>query len=171
MALDFPVRVRNGPPGAERPWPTDLPAPVQARMPLVLWARRNRRLLTVAVFVFAVLGFSGAWAGGALVLDGPGTSLYLPLALDHLGAHRSVPYWLPDLWAGAPVWAAIPSLPVFLVLPVATALGPDVAVKVGILGFQVLGACGAYGLARSLWRDSAAALVAGVVFALQPLVL
>ncbi len=140
------------------------------RRPIVRWAERNRRMLTFLTFVFAVLAFSGAWAGGALVLDGRGMSLYVRLALDHLGAHRTVPYWMPDMWAGAPVWAAVPSLPVFLLVPIATALGPDVAVKVGILSLQVVGACGAYALARSLWRSYPAALVAGILFALQPLV-
>ncbi len=175
MVLQFPVRVRDDVPGtpddeAERLRQLELPVTVR-QLPVVWWARRNRRLLTVSVFTFAVLAFSGGWAGGALVLDGPGISLYVRMALDHLGADRAVPYWLPDLWAGAPIWAVTPTLPIFLLLPLATALGPDLAVKIGVLGLQVFGACGAYVLARSLWRDTGAAVVAGVLFALQPLVL
>lgn len=171
MALDFPVRVRDDFGQAERVRQLELPVAVRRRLPIVYWAERNRRLLIVGLFVFAVFAFSRAWTGGALVLDGPGISLYVRLVLDHLGAERSVPYWVPELWAGAPIWAVTPTLPLFLLTPLATALGPDVAVKLGVLGFQVLGAVGAYLLARSLWRSFPAALVAGVLFALQPLVI
>ncbi|MGH9266510.1 MAG: hypothetical protein ACRD1D_17640, partial [Acidimicrobiales bacterium] len=118
-----------------------------------------------------VLGFSRAWSGGALVLDGPGISLYVRIMLDHLGADRMVPYWVPELWAGGPIWAVTPTLPLFLLVPFATALGPDVAVKAGVLAFQILGGCGAFVLARSLWRHIPASILAGVLFALQPLVI
>ncbi|MGI8982980.1 MAG: YfhO family protein, partial [Acidimicrobiales bacterium] len=172
MVLEFPVRARVGSPGeGVRPTGHDLPPAVRRRLPVLWWARRNQRLLVFGLFVFAVVAFSGGWTGGALVLDGPGISLYVRMALDHLGAERTVPYWLPDLWGGAPIWAVTPTLPIFLLLPLATAVGPDVAVKVGVLGLQVFGACGAYVLARSLWRYTPAALVAGILFALQPLVL
>ncbi len=171
MALDFPVRVRTELGEAERLRQLSLPIEVRRRLPILYWAQRNRRLLTVGVFVFAVLGFSGAWTAGALVVDGPGISLYVRMALDHLGADRMVPYWLPDIWVGAPMWAVTPTLPIFLLVPLATALGPDVAVKVGVLAFQVVGACGTFVLARSLWKNFPAALVAGVLFALQPLVI
>jgi hypothetical protein len=171
MALDFPVRVRDDFGHAERVHQLELPVAVRRRLPIVWWAQRNRRLLTVGIFVFTVMGFSRAWSGGALVLDGPGISLYVRMALDHLGADRSVPYWMPELWAGAPLWAVTPTLPIFLLIPLATALGPDLAVKLGVLGMQIFGACGTYVLARSLWRSFPAALVAGVLFALQPLVI
>ncbi len=170
MALDFPLRVKTDHGEAERVRRASRPVAARRRRRIVPWARRHRRLLAVAVIVFAVLGFSGVWSGGALVLDGPGISLYVRMALDHLGADRRVPYWLPDLWAGAPMWAVTPTLPIFLLLAPATALGPDVAVKLGVLGFQVLGACGAFVLARSLWRSFPAALAAGVLFSLQPIV-
>ena len=171
MVLEFPVRVKDDFGEAERLRQLDLPIAVRRRLPVLYWAKRHRRLLTFGFLVFAVVAFSGAWAGGALVLDGPGISLFVRLALDHLGAERTVPYWMPDLWGGAPVWAATPSLPVFLLVPMATALGPDVAVKVGVLGLQVFGGCGAYVLARSLWKSYPAALLAGTLFALQPLIL
>ncbi|MDQ3898581.1 MAG: hypothetical protein M3326_15275, partial [Actinomycetota bacterium] len=170
MALDFPIRVRDlG--EVERLRELELPIVVRRRLPVLWWMRRNRRVLTVGLVLFAVLAFSRAWTGGALVLEGPGSALYVRMALDHLGADRMVPYWLPNLWGGSPIWAATPSLPTFLLVPLATALGPDVAVKAGVLGFQVLGGVGAYVLARSLWRNVPAALVAGVLFALQPLLL
>ncbi|MDP1806628.1 MAG: hypothetical protein Q8K72_15735, partial [Acidimicrobiales bacterium] len=181
MVLEFPVRAkddtrvgpaaRDGHPEAERPRQLDLPVAVRRRLPAFWWARRNRRILTVATFVFAVVAFSRGWTGGALVLDGPGISLYVRMALDRLGSSRSVPYWLPDLWAGAPIWVVTPTLPLFLLVPLGTALGPDVAVKVGVLGVQVFGACGTYLLARSLWRSFPAAVVAGILFALQPLLI
>ncbi len=175
MVLEFPVRAKDDPRAghgdAERLRLPELPVAVRRRMPLVWWARRNRRLLTVVTFVFAVVAFSRGWTGGALVLDGPGISLYVRMALDHLGASRTVPYWLPDLWAGAPIWAVTPTLPLFLLVPLATALGPDIAVKVGVLGMQVFGACGTYLLARSLWKSFPAAIVAGVLFSLQPLMI
>src|SRR4051794_37341937 len=147
MVLALPVRPRTEEGDGKRSGGLDLPVAVRRRLPLLRWAERNRRPLTLLTFVFVVLAFSGAWSGGALVLDGRGLSLYVRLALDHLGSKRTVPYWMPDVWGGAPVWAATPSLPVFLLVPMATALGPDVAVKVGVLGMQVIGACGAYVLA------------------------
>src|SRR5687768_5875033 len=134
MVLEFPVRTKDDFGKTERVRQLELPVVVRRRLPLVWWAKRHRRALTVATVVFAVLAFSRGWTGGALVLDGPVISLYLRLALDHLGANRAVPYWLPDLWAGAPIWAVTPTLPLFLLVPLATALGPDVAVKVGVLG-------------------------------------
>src|SRR5687768_12608974 len=144
MVLEFPVRAkddsRDGPGSRarrgepERLREIDLPVAVRRQLPLVWWAKRHRRMLTIATFIFAVVAFSRGWTGGALVLDGPGISLYVRLALDHLGANRAVPYWLPDLWAGAPIWAVTPTLPLLLLVPLATAVGPDVAVKVGVLG-------------------------------------
>ena len=124
MVLEFPARASTDLGEAERLRELQLPIAVRRRLPVLYWVQRRRRVLTVGVLVFAVLGFSGAWTGGALVLDGPGLSLYVRLALDHLGAERTVPYWLPDLWAGAPVWVVTPTLPVFLLVPLATALGP-----------------------------------------------
>ena len=171
MVLEFPARASKHLGEAERLRELRLPIAVRRRLPVLYWVQRRRRVLTVGILVFAVIGFSGAWTGGALVLDGPGLSLYVRLALDHLGAERTVPYWLPDLWAGAPVWVVTPTLPVFLLVPLATALGPDVAVKLGVLGVQVLGACGTFLLARSLWKSYPAAIVAGVLFALQPLII
>jgi hypothetical protein len=170
MTLDFPTRVRDV--GAtERVRQVDAPVVAAPAPAAVAWVRRHRRALVPVVFVVVVLGFSGAWTGGALVLDGPGISVYVRLVLDHLGADRGIPYWLPELWAGAPIWAVTPTLPLFLLVPLATVVGPDVAVKLGVLGVQVLGACGAFVLARALWRNVAAAMVAGVLFGLQPLLI
>jgi hypothetical protein len=170
MTLDFPVRVRE-PGRPEQVRQVDLRDPVAAAPAPVAWLHRHRLALTVGVFVVFVLGFSGAWTHGALVLDGPGTSLYVRLMLDHLGADHLVPYWLPDLWAGAPMWAVTPTLPLFMLVPLATALGPAISVKVGILGLQVFGAAGAYVLARTLWRNIPAAVTAGILFGLQPIVI
>jgi hypothetical protein len=171
MTLDFPTRVRDvGRPEQVRQ--VDPPtAPASPTPQAVVWVHRHRRLLVPAVFVVFVLGFSGAWTGGALVLDGPGISLYVRLILDHVAANHAVPYWLPELWAGAPIWVVTPTLPLFLLAPLATALGPDVAVKIGVLGLQVAGSCGAFVLARALWRNVPAAIVAGILFGLQPILI
>ena len=137
-------------------------------------SRTKRVLLSpwvaFAALATAVVGFAGAWTRGALLIDGPGITLYVRLALDHLVAHGRVGYWMPEIWAGTPVWALGPSFPVLVLLPLAALLGAAGAVKVGILALQVTGAFGAYVLARSLWDSAPAALVAGVVFALNPLV-
>ena len=170
MVLEFPVRTRADPGEAERPPHLDLPVSIRRRLPVLWWMQRHRRALTIALMAFAVLGYSSAWTRGALVLEGQGSAMYVRMAIDHIGAGREVPYWLPNLWAGSPIWAATPSLPTLLLLPFATILGPDAAVKLGILAFQVVGACGAYALARSLWSDRPAALVAGVLYGLQPVV-
>ena len=130
---------------------------------------RRRRMLAPAAIVTLVAAFSGAWTGGALVLHGPGAALYVRLALDHFGADRTLPYWIPELWAGAPVWAVVPSFPLLLLGPLATVLGPDVGVKAAVLGFQVFGGLGAFVLARSLWGRLPASVVAGALFALQPM--
>ena len=138
-------------------------------------ARRVRSALggtgaAFAALAAAVLAFTGGWTRGALVIDGPGIVVYMRLTLRYLLADGRVPYWLPDMWAGSPVWAIGPSFSAFLPLPIAAVTGPEVAVKVGILGLQIAGAWGAFVLARSLWRSTPAALVAGVVYGITPLV-
>jgi hypothetical protein len=171
MTLNFPIKVRElG--EDERLRQVDVAGATPAPVPeLAVWLHRHRRVLVPAVFVVFVLGFSGAWTGGALVLDGPGISLYVRMVLNHISTDHRIPYWMPDLWAGAPMWAVTPALPIFLLVPLASAVGPDVAVKIGVLGLQVVGACGAFVLARALWRNVPAALVAGVLFGLQPLLI
>ena len=139
--------------------------------------RRSRQLssraevaLCFGVIAFVVLAFSRLWRSGQLTLDGPGVSMYLRLAVDNLRT-GAIPYWTPNMWAGAPVWALLPSFPQLSLLPLALLLGPEGAIKLATLGFQVAGAWGAFVLARSLWgRLSPAPLVAGVVYALHPLV-
>ena len=118
--------------------------------------------------LFAVLSFSRGWAQGTLVLDGPGTSLYVDLALDHLRAGNGLPYWVPDMWSGTPTWALGPSVPVLLLLPLAALIGADESVKMAILAFQVAGGCGAFVLARSLWGRTWPAVAAGLLYGLHP---
>lgn len=127
------------------------------------------RFVVPAFLALAVAAFSGLWRAGALVLDGPGMSLYVGLAKDHLVADGRIPYWLSEMWGGTPTWALVPSAPVFMLVPLAAAVGADVAVKVAILALQVVGGWGAFVLARSLWGRTPAALVAGLVYALHPL--
>jgi len=136
---------------------------------------RVRAALTGAPGAFAalattVLAFTGGWARGELVIDGPGIAVYVRLALRYLTTDGRVPYWLPDMWAGTPVWAIGPSFPAFVLLPFAAVMGPSGAVKAGILGLQIAGACGAFVLTRSLWKSTPAALLSGVVYGVGPLV-
>lgn len=140
-----------------------------------VWENRRQLLRSPAV-AFALLAamvvaFAGAWAGGDLLIDGPGIAVYVQVGVDHLSDHGRLWYWLPEMWAGTPVWALAPSFPVLLLLPLAAVVGSVTAVKAAIIVFQVLGAWGAYLLARSLWEHLPAALVAGVVYGLSPLVI
>ena len=129
-------------------------------------------LVSVTALLTAVLAaFSGLWTGGALLIDGPGIALYVRLATDYLTAIGRVPYWVPEMWSGAPVWALAPSLPAMMLVPVASIFGPAVAVKVAILAFQVIGGVGAYVLARSIWGRTPANLVAALVYTLHPFVI
>lgn len=123
-----------------------------------------------AFLALAVAAFSGLWRAGALVIDGPGMSLYVRLSKDHLLADGRIPYWISEMWAGTPLWALGPSLPVFMLVPLAAAVGPDVAVKIAILAFQVAGGWGAFVLARSLWGRSPAAVMTGLLYALHPVI-
>ncbi|MFN2607049.1 MAG: hypothetical protein ABR511_04000 [Acidimicrobiales bacterium] len=131
-------------------------------------AARHGVGLGCAAVAAAVVAFSGGWAGGRLVLDGPGASLWVRIALDHWW-HGGVPYWIPNLWAGTPAWALAPTFPVLSVLPIGILVGPEEAVKLAALAAQVVGAWGVIVLARALWRNTVAAVVAGFVYALHPL--
>lgn len=137
---------------------------------------RLRSLLTGTPGAFAalaglVVAFTGGWVRGALVIDGPGIAVYVRLALRYLRADGRIPYWLPDMWAGSPVWAIGPSLSAVMLVPLAAVFGPEGAVRAGIVVLQVVGAWGAFVLARALWRSTPAALVAGVVYGVGPLVI
>src|SRR4051794_20931608 len=79
-----------------------------------LLARIGRNERTVffaqgAAILAVIVGFTGGWARGDLVLDGPGLSIYIQLSLDRLRNGHAVPYWVPDLWSGSPVWSLVPS--------------------------------------------------------------
>jgi hypothetical protein len=128
-------------------------------------------LSTAALLTGVVAAFSQLWTRGALVIDGPGNALYLRLASSYIGAIGRVPYWLPEMFAGAPPWALAPSFPAMLLVPLTSLTGADVATKVAILFFQVLGGVGTYVLARSLWGRTSAATVAAVVYTLHPLLI
>ncbi len=152
------------------------PAAESTTLPTSVRAARLRRLLggtggAFAALAASVLTFTGGWAKGDLVIDGPGIVVYVRLALRYLLANGRVPYWLPDMWAGSPVWAIGPSFPAFILLPMAALAGPESAVKAGVLGLQIAGAWGAFVLARSLWRNVPAALLAGLVYGVSPLVI
>ena len=131
---------------------------------------RRQAALSYGFLAFVVVAFSRLWRSGQLTLDGPGVSMYLRMAIDSLRT-GSIPYWTPDMWAGSPVWGLIPSFPQFTLLPLAVLVGPESAIKLMTLAFQIAGAWGAFVLARSLWgRDTPAPLVAGLLYGLHPLV-
>lgn len=131
---------------------------------------RRSRAVPLAVLAAIVLVFSKAWAGGQLVLDGQGQTLWVRLALDHWWANATLPYWIGELWAGTPAWGLAPTFPVLNILPLAALIGPEEAVRVaGIVG-QIVGAWGAFALAQSLWKNRPAALLAGIVYGLHPIV-
>jgi hypothetical protein len=132
---------------------------------------RHPLVAVTALLTGVLAAFSGLWTGGSLLIDGPGIALYVRLATDYLTAIGRVPYWVPEMWSGAPVWALAPSLPAIMLVPVASVFGPAVAVKVAILAFQVIGGVGAYVLARSIWGRTPANLVAALVYTLHPFVI
>ena len=153
---------------------TPVAVPSARRAPELL--ATARRVLSSGWFAFtslaaAAVAYAGGWTRGALLIDGPGIAIYVRLALDHLLTYGHPSYWLPEMWTGTPVWALGPSFPVLLLVPVAALFGSVTAVKLAILAFQVVGAWGAYVLARSLWHHVPAALVAGVVYGLNPVVI
>jgi len=112
--------------------------------------------------------FSGGWPGDA-TLDGPGMTAYLRLALDEVRSGGGAGYWIPELWAGTPAWALAPSTPILVLVPLGLWLGPETAIKLATLGIQVLAGWGAFVLARSLWGTTVVPLVAGLLYALHPL--
>lgn len=147
------------------PWDLERSAARRARPAPDRWPRWAAPAIVTAL----VVAVSRAWTAGALVVDGPGVSLYLRLAMRHLVDHWRVPYLVPELWSGTPAWALAPSLQVFLLVPLGWVLGADPAVKAAILATQALGGWGAYVLARSLWRRVPASVVAGILYALHPM--
>ncbi len=116
-----------------------------------------------------VLAFTGAWTGGDLVFDGPGHTLWVRLALDNSWLGGS-PWWLKEMWSGTPVWGLAPSFPILNLVPFAALFGADHAVKLAAIASQVAAGWGAMVLARSLWGRTPAAIVAGIMYALHPIV-
>ena len=99
----------------------------------------------------AVVVYTGGWRSGGLLIDGPGASMWLRILLQHWRAGNGIPEWIPEMWAGTPIWDLVGFFHLGVLLPLAALFGPDEAVKLGILGAQVAGAWGAYVLARALW--------------------
>lgn len=131
--------------------------------------------LAVAV---VIAGFTRGWGDGRLTLDGPGTAMFVRIALRHLVQYHRLGYWWPELWTGTPVWALAPALPILLALPAGAVLGAGAGVRLTTVMLQVAGGVGALVLTRSIfdthhgtWRGAAAGVVAGVVYALDPMVI
>ncbi|HEX2192763.1 MAG TPA: YfhO family protein [Acidimicrobiales bacterium] len=132
--------------------------------------RRERVALTAgfALLAVAVVVFTAGWSQGDPPIDGPGESLWLGLLLDYWHAGHGIPAWIPDMWAGSPVWHLFPVFHLVFLFPLAEVFGPEQAVKVGVLAAQIAGAWGAAVLARSLWSRTGPAVVAGLVYGLHP---
>lgn len=173
-----PEPVRRAGPEVRRAGPTrPQPPPAPRRPPRATTPLRRPRVPAAAAvgagmafIAVAVAGFTRMWAQGSLVLDGPGVSMFVRLALDHwqgLGA----PYWLSDMWAGSPAWSLAPSFPVLILVPLAAVVGPDAAVRLACVAAQIVGGWGAFVLARTLWRRWIPAVAAGFLYALHPLFL
>jgi hypothetical protein len=117
---------------------------------------------------FAVVAWTGGWSSGGLTLDGPGVSMWLRLLLRYWKAGDGVPSWIPDMWAGAPMWELVSSFHLVVLLPLARLVGPEAAVKLAVVGAQVVAAWGAFVLARWLWSETWPAAVAGLIYGLHP---
>ena len=133
--------------------------------------RRGATTGAFAFLAFGVLAFTGGWSRGDLILDGRGVSLWVRLLLEHWRAGDGIPSWMPDMWAGTPASDLFNLFHVLILVPIAAVVGPDGAVKIGVLAAQVFAGWGAYVLARSLWGSSWAALAAGFLYGLHPLFL
>jgi hypothetical protein len=94
--------------------------------------------------------------------------MWLRLLLRYWNAGDGIPAWIPDMWAGAPMWELVSSFHLVVLLPLARLVGPDAAVKLAVVGAQVLAGWGAFVLARSLWSETWPAAVAGLIYALHP---
>ncbi len=115
-----------------------------------------------------MVAFTGGWASGRLTLDGPGVSMWLRLLLGYWDAGEGIPSWIPDMWAGAPMWDMVSAFHLAVLLPVARLIGPDAAVKTAVVAGQVLAAWGAFVLGRSLWSRTWPAAIAGLLYGLHP---
>ncbi|MDQ3641966.1 MAG: hypothetical protein M3450_11040, partial [Actinomycetota bacterium] len=131
--------------------------------------RRAGVAASLAFLALVVVAFTGGWSRGRPTLDGPGISLWVRLLLDHWRAGNGIPSWIPEMWAGTPAWDLFPAFHLLVLLPIAAVVGPDEAVKLGILAAQIAGAWGAFVLARSLWDRTWPAVAAGVLYGLHPL--
>lgn len=162
----------------EPPAPTG-PAPRPRRLPDMPhryrpWpARRGLQRLAIAGalggLTIVIVAFAGAWTRGGVPFDGPGEVMHLHLALDQWRALGKLAPWLPQMWTGTPIWSISASIPVLVMLPFASLFGVENAVKFGCLGAQVLGATGAFVLARTLWGRGSAAVLAGLFYGLAPI--
>ena len=153
----------------DEPVVADAPAPKRARRPPEV-DFRHVPVIAVAGVALAVLAFSSAWVHGRMTLDGVGAVMLVREALGHWFVNGHVPYWLSEMWTGTPLFSLAPSLPTLELVPLASVVGPEAAVRIAIVLAQIVGGWGAFVLAASLWgRRTPAAAVAGFVYALHPL--
>jgi hypothetical protein len=94
--------------------------------------------------------------------------MWLRLLLRYWHAGEGIPSWIPDMWAGSPMWEMVSAFHLAVLLPLAELIGPDAAVKTAVVGAQVAGAWGAFVLGRSLWSQMWPSAVAGLLYGLHP---
>lgn len=147
----------------------------------------RRALVGAGIIAVVVLAFTRGWRDGRTTLDGNGVVLYVDIGLHYWRSTGHLPYWVPDLWTGGPIWALAPILPVLTLLPLARLVGAETSVRLLTVLFQIIGGWGVMVLARSLWHDDGregprpaqtgctpvdvAAVVAGCLYALHPIVI
>lgn len=148
-----------------------LPGPdaSQQATPPSPWRSRLTIAAALAALSVVVIAYTGGWSEGNVLLDGQGLSMWLRLALRHWQVGHGLPVWIPEMWAGTPMWDLVSSFHLLWLLPLARFFGPDQAVKLGVLGAEVASAWGAFVLARSLWGHYLPALAAGLFYGLHPL--
>ncbi|MEN3315546.1 MAG: hypothetical protein V7605_1780, partial [Acidimicrobiaceae bacterium] len=125
-------------------------------------------MVVFAFLAVAVVLYTGGWRHGDLLVDGPGESMFLRVLLAHWRAGNGIPAWIPDMWTGTPAWDLVGVLHLAVMLPFAGLFGAQAAVKIGIIGAEVVGAWGSFVLARSLWGRTWPAVVAGLMYGLHP---
>jgi hypothetical protein len=134
------------------------------------------------IVAVVVLLFTRGWHDGRTTLDGNGVVLYADIGVRYWRSLGHIPYFVPGMWDGTPIWALAPIFPVLYLLPLARLIGPEAAVRYSTVALQIIGGWGAMVLAASLWRDDsprarsrmpaqASAVVAGCLYALNPIVI
>lgn len=129
---------------------------------------RRTTWLVFAGLALAVFAFTGGWLYGDLTFDGPGVAVWTRIAVDHFRGDGYVPFWVPAMWAGTPGWAVASVVANLSISPFVELFGVDRGLQIATVLAQIVAAWGAYVLARSLWGAGPAPVLAGLFYALSP---